>query len=440
MLRYFLLLGGAECLVPPYVSQRSNDVGLVSQRNSRKRSSGRVVLLGSGIPPEYPTHDGPVDSGGGPILKGVILGGGSFGLAMAHVLGRKGVAVTLLMRNRLDAETININRRHPRYLSDIEVPVPTCATTDEKEALRDASFLVHCVPVQHSRRYLRKIAKLVPTGVPVLCTSKGIDRKSLNLMCEILPSQLGEGRSYAFLSGPSFAREIAEGLATAVVVASEDRRVAFDFRDLLASESFRVFTSADVVGLEVGGAVKNVLALAAGMCEGLDLGTNAVTALVTRGLYEMQRIALAMGGRASTIAGLSGVGDTFGTCFGPLSRNRNTGVRLGRGERLDDILADMGEVAEGVETAFALERLIKKSHKSYRLDLKFPIIFGVAEILRGDRTPREGLEALMGLPLRPEFIAPVSDAQANRRRPLIVVSDYEIGDSDEDDRDIDFAD
>ena len=204
--------------------------------------------------------------------------------------------------------------------------------------------------------------------------------------------------------------------------------------------TFRVFTSADVVGLEVGGAVKNVLALAAGMCEGLDLGTNAVTALVTRGLYEMQRIALAMGGRASTIAGLSGVGDTFGTCFGPLSRNRNTGVRLGRGERLDDILADMGEVAEGVETAFALERLIKKSHKSYRLDLKFPIIFGVAEILRGDRTPREGLEALMGLPLRPEFIAPVSDAQANRRRPLIVVSDYEIGDSDEDDRDIDFAD
>ena len=190
----------------------------------------------------------------------------------------------------------------------------------------------------------------------------------------------------------------------------------------------------------MGGAVKNVLALAAGMCEGLDLGTNAVTALVTRGLYEMQRIALAMGGRASTIAGLSGVGDTFGTCFGPLSRNRNTGVRLGRGERLDDILADMGEVAEGVETAFALERLIKKSHKSYRLDLKFPIIFGVAEILRGDRTPREGLEALMGLPLRPEFIAPASDRQANRRRPLVVVSDYAIGESDDDDRDLDFAD
>lgn len=381
-------------------------------------------------------HDYLEDSN--PKLKGAILGGGSFGLAMAHVLGRKGVDVTLLMRNKLDADAVNTARRHPKYLTDIEVPATARATTDEKEALRDANFVVHCVPVQHSRRYLRKMAKLMPIDLPVLCTSKGIDRKTLSLMCEILPSQLGEGRSYAFLSGPSFAREIAEGLATAVVVASEDRRVAFDFRDLLASESFRVFTSADVVGLEVGGAVKNVLALAAGMCEGLDLGTNAVTALVTRGLYEMQRIALAMGGRASTIAGLSGVGDTFGTCFGPLSRNRNTGVRLGRGERLDDILSDMGEVAEGVETAFALERLIKKSHKSYRLDLKFPIIFGVAEILRGDRTPREGLEALMGLPLRPEFIAPVSDRAVNRRRPLVIAPDYIVDESD--DQDMDFSD
>lgn len=386
-----------------------------------------IAAIGSGTSAEFSAIGGDC---GSPPIKGVILGGGSFGLAMAQVLGRKGVAVTLLMRNKPDAEAITTNRRHPRYLSDVEVPASLRATTDAHEALRGATFLVHCVPVQHSRRYLRKISKLVPSNVPVLCTSKGIDRKTLSLMCEILPSQLGEARSYAFLSGPSFAREIAEGLATAVVVASEDRRVAFDFRDLLASESFRVFTSADVVGLEVGGAVKNVLALAAGMCEGLDLGTNAVTALVTRGLYEMQRIALAMGGRASTIAGLSGVGDTFGTCFGPLSRNRKTGVRLGRGERLDDILADMGEVAEGVETAFALERLIKKSHKSYRLDLKFPIIFGVAEILRGDRTPREGLEALMGLPLRPEFIAPGSDSP--NRRSRLVMSDSTIGEPDVD--------
>jgi len=336
-------------------------------------------------------------------VRCTILGGGSFGLAMACVCARKGIASTLLMRNREHAKAINEERRHPRYLSDIELPGAIRATTDASEALAAPTFVIHAVPVQYSRRYLRKIAKLVPAGVPVLCTSKGIEKKSLELMCEILPEVLGPERGYAFLSGPSFAREIAEGLATAVVVASDDRRLAYEFSAILSSTSFRVFTSQDVVGLEVGGAVKNVIALAAGMCEGLDLGTNAVTALVTRGCYEMQRIALAMGGRSSTIMGLSGVGDTFGTCFGPLSRNRNLGIRLGRGERLNDILDSATEVAEGVETAFALERLIKRNHKSYRLDLKFPIVFGVAEILRGDSTPREGLESLMLMPLRPEF-------------------------------------
>lgn len=404
-----------------------------------RRRGGGVRFQGPGVGSSFPAHDGGGDAPGARgALKGVILGGGSFGLAMACVLGRAGVPATLLVRSRADADAVNARGRHPKYLPDVDLPEGTRATADAAEALRGASFLVHCVPVQHSRRYLRKIAKHVPPGAPVLCTSKGIERKTLGLMCEILPAQLGEDRAYAFLSGPSFAREIAEGLATAVVVASEDRGAAADFRALLASDTFRVFTSADVVGLEVGGAVKNVLALAAGMAEGLDLGTNAVTALVTRGLYEMQRIALAMGGRASTIMGLSGVGDTFGTCFGPLSRNRGTGLRLGRGERLDDILADLGEVAEGVDTAFALERLIKRSHKSYRLDLKFPIIFGVAEILRGDRTPTEGLDALMRMPLRPEFIS-----RPDERGPTAVERRLrDSGDAldDDDARDIDFAD
>ena len=406
----------------------------------RRGGTSRVILFPSrGIAPDFPAHDEEEEHGSGPAVKGVVLGGGSFGLAMACALGRNGVPVTLLMRNKADAEHVNEHSRHPKYLSDLDLPASTVASTDAGEALRDASFVVHCVPVQHSRRYLRKLAKHVPPGIPVLCTSKGIDRKTLSLMCEILPHHLGDNRGYAFLSGPSFAREIAEGLATAVVVASEDRQVAIDFRDVLGSETFRVFTSADVVGLEVGGAVKNVIALAAGMSEGLDLGTNAVTALVTRGLYEMQRIALSMGGRASTIMGLSGVGDTFGTCFGPLSRNRNTGVRLGRGEKLDDILEDLGQVAEGVDTAFALEKLIKQSHKSYRLDLKFPIIFGVAEILRGDRTPTEGLDALMKMPLRPEFINRPNEGATTRQRALRI-ADYALGEDDADDRDIDFAD
>ena len=174
------------------------------------------------------------------------------------------------------------------------------------------------------------------------------------MMQDILIETLGTERDYGFLSGPSFAREIAQGLATAVVVASESEALANDISDIMASEQFRVFTSRDVVGVEVGGAVKNVLAIAAGMCEGLGLGTNAMAGLVTRGCYEMQKIAVSLGARPSTLMGLSGVGETFGTCFGPLSRNRNLGVRLGKGEKLDDILGSSTEVAEGAATALSL--------------------------------------------------------------------------------------
>ncbi|KAH8045267.1 hypothetical protein JL720_16754 [Aureococcus anophagefferens] len=274
-------------------------------------------------------------------------------------------------------------------------------------------------------------------------------------MCEILPAQLGEDRAYAS-SPPALCAEIAEARRRGDISAARRAAVSAastSMRPMVGRSRARrarsrptrpVFTSADVVGLEVGGAVKNVLALAAGMAEGLDLGTNA--SRVTLGLYEMQRIALAMGGRASTIGAARG-----STIMGlrrrrhvrhvlrPLSRTGH-GPPPRRGERLDDILADLGEVAdrvaEGVDTAFALERLIKRSHKSYRLDLKFPIIFGVAEILRGDRTPTEGLDALMRMPLRPEFISRPDERADGRRAaaPRLAALD------DDDARDIDFAD
>jgi len=243
------------------------------------------------------------------------------------------------------------------------------ATADPKAALENATHLVHAVPVQFTRDTLRKVRKYIPEGIPILSVSKGIETKSGQLMCDLLHELLGESHSFAFLSGPSFAREIVEGKATAVVVASEDRDLASEFSDILSSRSFRVFTSRDVIGLEVGGAVKNVIAVAAGMSEGLGLGTNAMAALVTRGCIEMRRISLLFGGRPSTLAGLSGVGDTFGTCFG-----------IGRGERLKDILASSTEVAEGVDTAFSLEKLILNRNNSFRRDLKFPIIFGVCQV------------------------------------------------------------
>lgn len=335
-------------------------------------------------------------------VRFTVIGGGNFALALASICARNNYPTTLLIRDQETADEINSTHRHPRYMSDIELPKNIFATADPEVALSDATYIIHAVPCQYSRQFLENVKEFVPSGVPVLSASKGIETTSLGFMADILKECLGEDRSYAFLSGPSFAREICEGVATAVVIASDDMLLADDLAVMLSSENFRVFTTKDVIGVEIGGAMKNVIALAAGMCEGLGLGTNAMSGLVTRGCAEMRRLGLTLGARPSTIAGLSGVGDTFGTCFGPLSRNRKFGFRLGQGETMEEILASTTEVAEGVETAKALVKMIKARCKGYRLDLKFPIVFGVANILEGKQTPEEGLRGLMNMPMRME--------------------------------------
>jgi glycerol-3-phosphate dehydrogenase (NAD+) len=367
---------------------------LNSEHIIQQTSSSKSALRMSSInidrsPPPFP-------------VRVAVMGGGNFGLALATVTARKKIPTTLLIRDEEIAKTINTTSHHPRYMTDIKLPELVKATTDPKEALSDATYIIHAVPCQYSRSFLGNVGEHVPKGVPVLSASKGIETTSLGFMQDILKECLGEERYYAFLSGPIFAREICEGVATAVVIASEDLMLADELADLMSDDSFRVFTSQDVIGVEIGGAVKNVIALAAGMCEGLGLGTNAMSGLVTRGCAEMRRLGLTLGARPSTIAGLSGVGDTFGTCFGPLSRNRKFGYRLGKGETMEDILASTTEVAEGVETSKALVQMIKSKCKGYRLDLKFPILFGVADILEGKQTPEEGLRGLMTMPMRME--------------------------------------
>ena len=358
----------------------------VSQRP--RKSSSLSMGLSGGLPP-YP-------------VRVAVLGGGNFGLALASALGRKGIPVTLLVRTEDVAEKINADHRHPRYMPDLDLPKSIRATSDPETALGDATYVVHAVPCQYSREFLNSVKEHIPAGVPVLSASKGIETASYGFMADIFRECLGEERSFAFLSGPSFAREICEGVVTAVVIASEDEELADDLADLFSSEIFRVFTTTDVIGVEIGGAVKNVIAIAAGMCEGLGLGTNAMSGLVTRGCGEMRRLGNTLGARPSTISGLSGVGDTFGTCFGPLSRNRKFGYRLGKGETMDEILASTTEVAEGVDTAIALKAMILNQCKGYRLDLKYPILFGVADILEGKQTPIEGLKGLMTMPMRKE--------------------------------------
>lgn len=325
---------------------------------------------------------------------------------MANLLARNGYPVSLLVRKQWVVDEINSEHRNPKYLSEYLLPNNLTATADPREAFRDAKLCVHAIPVQSTREFIHTIQDTIPTDLPVLCTSKGLECSSLSLMCELLPNMLGTERKYAYLSGPSFAAEIMQGLPTAVVVAAHDRMFANSLGDMLSSPAFKVFTSTDTVGLEVAGAIKNVIAIAAGISDGLGLGTNSMAALVTRGCSEMRRIAIAQGASPVTLAGLSGVGDTFLTCFGPLSRNRTVGVRLGRGEKLEDILNTSRQIAEGVATARALVRWLgdgeENSSMALRASLKFPILYGVAAILDGEITPREGLHMLLAMPPRPE--------------------------------------
>lgn len=294
----------ASSLINTKVSERMSPTASRTALASLTSSTALAMGLSSS-PPPYP-------------VRVTVLGGGNFGLALASVLGRKGIPVTLLVRSEDIADELNNNHRHPRYMSDITLPTSIRATADPKTALSDATYVVHSVPVQYSRSFLEDVKEYIPKGVPVLSASKGIETTSLGFMADILRETLGDERSYAFLSGPSFAREICEGVATAVVIASEDVDLTDDFADLFSSENFRVYTSHDVIGVEIGGAVKNVIALAAGMCEGLGLGTNAMSGLVTRGCAEMRRLGLALGARPSTIAGLSG--ESWRICCMPSKR------------------------------------------------------------------------------------------------------------------------
>lgn len=331
-----------------------------------------------------------------------ITGGGAYSLALANVLGNKGTQISLLVRNEPVAEHINSKRVHPMYLSEFSVPDSLSATSDPAEALRDAQYIIHAVPTQHSRTFLTGVKHLIPSTTPLLSVSKGVEQGTFCLMNDMIHEILGEQQRAAFLSGPSFAQEMVQNLATAVVIASEDPALAKEFADLLTTKQFRCHTSVDVTGVELGGALKNVVALAAGMCEGLGLGMNAMSSLVTRGCKEMTSVGKLFGAKAETFHGLAGVGDTFGTCLSPFSRNRRVGCRLAKGEPLDQILSSLGGVSEGVFTALALDKLVRTKVKTRFVKLKFPIISAVTAVLEGKVTPQHALELMMQYPIKDE--------------------------------------
>ncbi|PSC70634.1 glycerol-3-phosphate dehydrogenase [Micractinium conductrix] len=328
------------------------------------------------------------------LEKVVVFGGGSFGTAMAVSLARqnKDMQVTLLLRDPYLCKDINELHKNTRYLEDFVLPPNVNATTAAAEAIAGAQFAIHAVPVQHTRAFLQSIKELLPPALPIISVSKGIEVTTGQLMSEVIPSVLSKKHPTVYLSGPSFAKEVMRGQPTGIVAASKDKALARSIQRLFASPFMRVNTTTDVIGVEICGSLKNVLAIAAGIVEGLELGPNAMAALVAQGCAEIRWLATKMGAKAATISGLSGLGDIMLTCYGSLSRNRSVGVRLGRGEKLADILASSSQVAEGVATAAVVVNLARK----YRVQL--PVLTAVAQVLDGHITAKQAVFEIMALP------------------------------------------
>ncbi|MGK3968756.1 NAD(P)H-dependent glycerol-3-phosphate dehydrogenase [Sorangium sp. So ce118] len=320
-----------------------------------------------------------------------VIGAGAWGTALAKLLADKGNPTALWAHQGELAERIGRERQNHRYLPGVELPGSLRATSDLEEALRGAELVVVVVPSHALREVVREAGRHIPRDALVCSATKGIENDSLMLMSEVLVDELGRAAEprLSYLSGPSFAREVAAGQPTTVVVAGRSERETHAVQRLLATERFRVYWSDDVVGVEVGGALKNVIAIAAGIGDGLGLGHNARAGLITRGLAEMARMAAAKGANLLTLAGLSGMGDLVLTCTGELSRNRTVGIEMGRGRKLDEILAGLGHVAEGVKTAKSAYELANK------LGVSAPISVEVYRMLYEGKPPQQAVVDLM---------------------------------------------
>ena len=332
------------------------------------------------------------------VERVAIVGAGSWGTALALAAARNNHDVRLWARESVVAESINRDHRNPFYLSEFELPENIHATISLGEAVQDARFAVIVVPSHAMREMMERMKAHLHSEVFIVGAAKGVENGTLMRMSEVISDVLGQGLDSRFvaLSGPSFAREVAKGDPTAVVAASSNPEASGPIQFALSSAALRIYTNDDVVGVELGGAVKNVVAIGAGVVRGLGLGTNSVAAIVTRGLAEMTRLAVSAGARVETMAGLAGLGDLVLTCTGELSRNRKVGLELGRGRSLADILAGTREVAEGVRTTRAIRELGR------RLGIELPITESIYALLYEGKSAVEAAGDLMGRPLKRE--------------------------------------
>lgn len=332
-------------------------------------------------------------------MRVAVIGAGGWGTALSIAAARAGREVRLWSRSAALAEEVNARRVNSVYLAGHAVPEGVSATADAREALKGAGLVVLAAPSHATREVLESLRGRFEPDAIVVSATKGVEVETGLRISQVVGEVLGSEAASRFvcLSGPSFAREVAADQPTAVVAASADEALGREVQRALSAGNFRVYTNPDVTGTELGGASKNVMALAAGMVTGLGLGTNSVAALVTRGLAEMTRLALAEGGRLETLMGLAGLGDLVLTCTGGLSRNRRVGEELGRGRALEDVLAGMHEVAEGVRTARAVRLL------AARRGVEMPITEEVHAVLYDGKPARAAVESLMSRPLKDEF-------------------------------------
>jgi len=328
-------------------------------------------------------------------IRCAVIGGGAWGTAIADRLARNGHPTTLWAREADVVESVNTRQENPRFLAGARLSPELHATGVMADALQEARLIVYAAPSHVLRAVVAAGSAAVPAGAVLAVATKGIERETLALMTDVVAAE-ATGHPVVAVSGPSFAAEVAQGQPTAVVAASFVPAAASLVQDAMSANAFRVYTSDDVIGVELGGALKNVMAVATGIVDGLGLGFNPRAALITRGLAEMTRLGVALGARAETFAGLAGLGDLVLTCTGGLSRNRAVGLAIGGGQSLEQALEGKDSVAEGVLNAQSAKALAD------RLGVEMPLIEATHRILFDGQSPREAVAELMARDLRAE--------------------------------------
>lgn len=338
-----------------------------------------------------------------------IIGAGAWGTAIAIVLGRgQRHEVKLWAYEKEVRDSIDSTRTNSVFLPGQTIPETVRATGDFGDALSEADIVVTAMPSQHCRRLFQQMTPHLRPDALIVSATKGLEQTTLLRMSEIICQVAAEGKIHCrvgAMSGPTFAAEVARGDPTAITIASQDAELAALVQREFNDPAFRVYTNEDVVGVELGGSLKNIIAIAAGVCHGLNLGHNSIAALITRGLTEITRLAVACGGRAETLSGLAGLGDLVLTCTGALSRNRSVGVELGRGRKLPEIIAGMhGMVAEGIFTTNAAVQLAKMR------GVEMPITEQMHAVLNEGKSPRDAIQSLMTRTSRRETDLPANSS------------------------------